>query len=92
MLDRAADLVAPGAILVYCVCSLEPEEGEAQVAPFLARHPEFTRDPITPEEIAGLAHLVTADGALRTLPWHGFDVENASAGMDGFFAARFRRR
>ena len=41
MLDRAAGLVAPGGRLVYCTCSLEPEEGEAQVAPFLAAHPEF---------------------------------------------------
>jgi 16S rRNA (cytosine967-C5)-methyltransferase len=91
MLDRAADLVAPGGTLVYCTCSLEPEEGEAQIAPFLARHPEFALDPIAAGEIAGLAHLVTPGGRLRTLPCHGFHTANASEGMDGFFAARLRR-
>ena len=43
MLDRAAELVKPGGTLVYCTCSLEPEEGEAQVAPFLERHPRLSR-------------------------------------------------
>ena len=41
MLDRAAELVKPGGMLVYCTCSLEPEEGEAQVAPFLERHRDY---------------------------------------------------
>jgi 16S rRNA (cytosine967-C5)-methyltransferase len=91
MLDRAADLVSPGGTLVYCTCSLEPEEGEAQIAPFLARHPEFALDPIAAGEIAGLAHLITPQGHLRTLPCHGFHTANASEGMDGFFAARLRR-
>ncbi|HWT31255.1 MAG TPA: RsmB/NOP family class I SAM-dependent RNA methyltransferase, partial [Propylenella sp.] len=91
MLDRAADLVAPGGILVYCTCSLEPEEGEAQVRPFLTRHAQLRLEPISPEDVAGLAHLVTPDGTLRTLPCHSFHTQDASAGMDGFFAARFRR-
>ena len=68
MLDRAAALVKPGGVLVYCTCSLEPEEGEEQVAPFLARHPEFAFDPIAAAEIAGLGHLLTADGAFARFP------------------------
>ncbi len=92
MLDRAAALVSPGGLLIYCVCSLEPEEGEAQVAPFLERHPEFALVPVEPGEIAGLAHLISPQGALRTLPCHGFGEEPALQGMDGFFAVRFRRR
>jgi 16S rRNA (cytosine967-C5)-methyltransferase len=91
MLDRAAALVAPGGTLVFCTCSLEPEEGEAQVAPFLARHPDFALRPIAASEIAGLSHLLTPAGALRTLPCHAFGPGPAMRGMDGFFAARFRR-
>jgi 16S rRNA (cytosine967-C5)-methyltransferase len=95
MLDRAAGFVAPGGRLVYCTCSLETEEGEAQVAPFLAAHPDFSAEPIRAEEIGGLSHLLTPDGFLRTLPFHdpGHDLgpDVAATGMDGFFAARFRR-
>jgi 16S rRNA (cytosine967-C5)-methyltransferase len=90
MLDRAAALVAPGGLLVFCTCSLEREEGEGQVAPFLARHPEFALAPVVAEELFGLHHLVT-QGLLRTLPFHGFGDGAAMQGMDGFFAARFRR-
>ena len=44
LLEGAADLVAPGGVLVYAVCSLEPEEGIEQVSSFLARHHEFDLD------------------------------------------------
>jgi 16S rRNA (cytosine967-C5)-methyltransferase len=89
MLDRAAAMVAPGGLLVFGTCSLEPEESEAQVAPFLSRHSDFALAPVEAAELAGLDHLIT-QGLLRTLPCHGFGV-GASQGMDGFFAARFRR-
>jgi 16S rRNA (cytosine967-C5)-methyltransferase len=91
MLDRAAGLVRSGGLLVYCTCSLEPEECEAQVEPFLQHHPEFGFEPIEPTEVAGLSHLLTFSGALRTLPCHGFGEEPVCQGMDGFFAVRFRR-
>jgi 16S rRNA (cytosine967-C5)-methyltransferase len=92
MLDRAAMLVKSGEILIYCTCSLEVEEGEAQVAPFLARNPGFALEPIEAHEIAGLSELLTAAGTLRTLPCHSFGEAPILHGMDGFFAARFRRR
>ncbi len=98
MLDRAAAWVAPGGLLIFCTCSLEREEGEAQVAPFLARHPDFAPAPVEPSELAGLAHLISPSGALRTLPFHQFGPDlipphtsDTMRGMDGFFAARFRR-
>jgi 16S rRNA (cytosine967-C5)-methyltransferase len=91
MLDRAAALVAQGGTLVFCTCSLEPEEGEAQVAPFLARRPDFALQPLEAGEVAGLSHLVTPAGTLRTVPCHAFGPEPTMQGMDGFFAARFRR-
>ena len=42
ILDACASRVAPGGVLVYSTCSNEPEENEAQVAAFLARHPDFS--------------------------------------------------
>ncbi len=92
MLDRAAMLLKPGGRLVFATCSLQPEEGEAQVAPFLARHPDFALLPIEPVELAGLSELATPAGTLRTLPCHRFGDDPISAGMDGFFAVRFERR
>jgi 16S rRNA (cytosine967-C5)-methyltransferase len=91
MLARAATFVKPGGTFVFCTCSLEPEEGVAQIAPFLATHRDFALEPISPVEIFGLAHLLTPAGMLRTLPSHNFGTEPITRGMDGFFAARFRR-
>lgn len=44
MLDRAASLLAPGGVLVYATCSVEPEENEHQVEAFLQRHPDFVME------------------------------------------------
>jgi 16S rRNA (cytosine967-C5)-methyltransferase len=88
LLDRASRLVRPGGRLVYCTCSLEPEEGENQITHFLAGNPDFARIPIRADEIGGIADAVTADGDLRTLPWHLAEY----GGMDGFFAARLERK
>ena len=87
LLDSAATRVRPGGRLVYCVCSLEPEEGEAQAAAFLKRHPEFTRRPMQPGEGGAPEAALTSDGDLRLLPHFWAD----QGGMDGFFVARFTR-
>lgn len=50
LLDLAARRVKPGGQLVYCVCSLEWEEGENQIAAFLSRTPGFILEPMTPGE------------------------------------------
>ena len=84
LLRAALDMLKPGGTLVYCVCSLEPQEGEAQVERLLAADPGLRRAPITPAELGGLAELVTPAGDLRTLPCHLAD----RGGMDAFFAAR----
>ncbi|MEW5728328.1 MAG: RsmB/NOP family class I SAM-dependent RNA methyltransferase [Pseudomonadota bacterium] len=86
LLDAAADMLAPGGVLVYCVCSLQPEEGPGRIAGFLGRAP-VCLDPIRPAEVGGLAELVTPEGFLRTLPC----ALAADGGMDGFFAARLIR-
>lgn len=44
LLDRAASLLAPGGVLVYATCSVEPEENELQVEAFLQRHPDFVME------------------------------------------------
>jgi 16S rRNA (cytosine967-C5)-methyltransferase len=90
MLDRAAGLLAPGGRLVYCTCSLEPEEGEAHVPALLRRNPDLRLVPITPEDPIP-AEFVTADGTMRTLPNAWPHDEPRLAGLDGFFAARFQR-
>ncbi len=85
ILESGARMVAPGGTLVFAVCSLEREEGEEQIAAFLSGHPEFSRLPITADEIFGHADWITLDGDLRTLPCY------LPGGMDGFYAARLKR-
>ena len=85
ILESGAAMVEPGGTLVFAVCSLEREEGEEQIAAFLATHPEFSRLPITADEIFGHADWITPDGDLRTLPHY------LPGGMDGFYAARLKR-
>ena len=87
MLEASAGLVAPGGTLVFCTCSLEPEEGEHRIADFLQTHQAFARRPIAPEEVFGQADFITQDGDLRTLPCHWPD----EGGLDGFYAARLIR-
>ncbi|MEE1610777.1 RsmB/NOP family class I SAM-dependent RNA methyltransferase [Microvirga sp. CF3016] len=89
LLDKAAGLLKAGGRLVYCTCSLESEEGEQQAEAFLARHPDFTRRPITADEIGGLTECITPQGDLRTLPSHVALAEHDRGGLDGFFVARF---
>ena len=74
--------------MVYCTCSLEPEEGEQAIAAFLAAEPSLRRAPIDAGEVAGLAEIVTAEGDLRTLPCHLPRDEARLGGLDGFYAAR----
>lgn len=85
ILSAAAKLVKPGGRLVYCTCSLEPDEGLDQIAAFLARHSGFARQPIVPGSLGITADLLTADGDLRTLPSSLAAPERP--GMDGFYAA-----
>ncbi|MCC7015890.1 MAG: MFS transporter [Rhodospirillales bacterium] len=87
LLRAAADLVRPGGILLYCVCSLEPEEGTDQVARFLGGGVPFVRESVRAVELCGQSQFVTAEGDLRTLPCHWRDL----GGLDGFYAARLRR-
>jgi 16S rRNA (cytosine967-C5)-methyltransferase len=88
LLDRAVTLTRPGGILVYCTCSLEPEEGETIVAGLLAREPGVRRLPLTAADLFGHDEFITADGDLRTLPCQLPDADAQFSGLDGFYAAR----
>ena len=92
LIDKAVALTRPGGLIVYCTCSLEPEEGEAQIAALLRRNPDVRRVPIAASEIGGLAECVNAAGDLRVLPCHLPGANPRLSGLDGFFAARLQRR
>ncbi len=91
MLAHAATLVRPGGLLVYATCSLEPEEGELQIATFLAAHADFARLPIAAAEVAAEPEWISAAGELRTLCFHMEQPTPELSGMDGFYVARLRR-
>ena len=91
LLDRAVALTKPGGILVYCVCSLEPEEGEQQIEALLARSPNVARAPMTAADVFGQAEFLSPQGDLRTLPQMLPDPDPRWGGLDGFFAARLVR-
>jgi 16S rRNA (cytosine967-C5)-methyltransferase len=83
-LDNLAPAVKPGGILVYAVCSFEPEETDCVVASFLDSHPEFNLSP-PPQSLVDLnPSLFSSRGFFRSFP-HRHN-------MDGFFAARFIKR
>jgi 16S rRNA (cytosine967-C5)-methyltransferase len=88
LLQRAVALLKPGGTLVYCTCSLEPEEGEQAIASLLAAESGVRRVPVEAGEVAGLSEIVTADGDLRTLPCHLPHADPRLGGLDGFYAAR----
>jgi 16S rRNA (cytosine967-C5)-methyltransferase len=78
LLEGTAAAVAPGGLLVYSTCSLEPEENQQQVDAFLDRHPEFERELVTQ-----LPRTLLSDkGDLMVLP--------QLHGIDGAYAARLR--
>lgn len=90
LLRNAAALLKPGGVLIYCTCSLEPEEGEGQAAWVTQNIAGLQPLPVTGAELSGLAGAVTPEGHVRLHPGLGLPGDVAG-GMDGFFAARFRK-
>jgi 16S rRNA (cytosine967-C5)-methyltransferase len=84
LLRAAVEMLRPGGILVYCTCSLEPEEGPERIAALFRVGAPVARQAIDPDEIGVQPEWITAEGDLRTLPCH-FDEYD---GVDGFFCAR----
>ncbi len=87
MIDHALTLLKPGGRLVFCTCSLLPDEGEVQAEEALARHPGLTID-AEALNIAGIDPAwITPEGGLRLRPDYWADF----GGMDGFYMAVLRK-
>jgi len=91
LLDNAVTLARPGGTIVFCTCSLEPEEGEDIVDAMLEEDRRIARKPLAVGEFPGLDGFVTQDGDLRTLPCQWPHTDPRLAGLDGFYAARLLR-
>ena len=84
LLRSAVDMLRPGGILVFCTCSLEPEEGVERIAALLRSGAPVVRRAIDPGEIGVGRDWITDQGDLRTLPCYFGEYD----GIDGFFGAR----
>jgi 16S rRNA (cytosine967-C5)-methyltransferase len=87
LLLNAHHMLKPGGVMVYCTCSLQKDEGEHQTSWLLQQSLPLKLDPVKPGDIAGTEAMLTERGALRCLPYHWAE----QGGIDGFYAARFRR-
>lgn len=86
LLDRAVSWLKPGGRLVFCTCSLFPEEGETQAEAALTRHKSLALTPASGEWID--PKWLTEAGTLRLRPDHWAET----GGIDGFFVAGFEKR
>jgi len=87
LLVAALEMVGPGGAVIYGACSLQPEEGPERIRRLIEAGAPAAPVPIRAAEVGGLGELLTADGALRSLPNHLREL----GGIDGFYAARLRR-
>ena len=88
LLPKAAALTAPGGVLIYAVCSLQPDEAMPRIKKFLENAPDFCLIPITALPGLDLPSERFEGGVVRTLPC---DMPK-SGGLDGFFIAALRRK
>ncbi len=88
LIHRAVALLKPGGTLIYCTCSLEPEENQSVIADLLARDTGVRRAPLAATEVFGHNEFIGTDGDLRTLPCQLADADSRFSGLDGFYAAR----
>jgi 16S rRNA (cytosine967-C5)-methyltransferase len=83
MLKNAIRMLKPGGVLLYSTCSTTLEENEDVVRDFLSRHPHCVLENLN-EIFPDYRELFTEEGMFRAWP-HRY-------GMDGFFAARIRKK
>ncbi|GHA24204.1 MFS transporter [Devosia pacifica] len=89
MIANAFRCLKPGGVLIYCTCSLEPEEGESQRAWMGDMFGDLEALPILVDEVPGLPEAAMQDGSIRTHA--GIAAGHFDGGMDGFFVTRLRR-
>lgn len=87
LIDHALTMLRPGGRLVYCTCSLLPDEGEVQVERALARHPGLQIDPEACKLPGIEADWLSQEGGLRLRPDYWAEL----GGMDGFHIACMRK-
>src|SRR4029077_12688926 len=87
LLQAAIDMVRPGGTLVYCTCSLEPEEGPSRIESLLYAGAPVERNEIGADEVGADPEWITPEGDLRTLPCHFGQYD----GIDGFYCSRLVR-
>ena len=83
LLNHALNILKSGGMLVYAVCSMQPEEGEEQITRILAERNDVSLVAVDPALIGGMKECITQRGEIRTLPFHLAEL----GGMDGFYAA-----
>jgi len=87
LLAAAVDMVKPGGYLLYCTCSLQPQESRDRIAALLETTAPVERAPIKAKEVNGIEDFITPVGEVRTLP----NLMAKEGGMDGFFISRLKR-
>jgi 16S rRNA (cytosine967-C5)-methyltransferase len=87
LLTAAVDMLNPGGLLIYAVCSLEPEEGPDRIMALLSNGAPLVPVPVTAKEMPTLGKAIRSDGFLRTTPAQWPD----RGGLDGFFVARLKK-
>ncbi len=88
LLTATIDMVKPGGLILYSVCSLQPEERRPVVEAVLAANPVLVRAKIPPAAVGGESQLLDHRGELRTLPSQWPE----RAGLDGFYAAALTKQ
>ncbi len=86
LLDRAVDHLKPGGRLVYCTCSLLPEEGEAQIEAALSRHPALSVD-ASALSVPGVDPAWVGPNGMRIRPDYWAEI----GGVDGFYISALRK-
>ena len=90
ILKASVAFLKPGGTLVFCTCSLQPEEGEAILDYIEAENLPLKLSPIGADEIGAGAQLIQENGTIRTLPHYLEHTDPVLSGIDGFFMARFQ--
>ena len=87
ILQKASELLIDGGSIIYCVCSLQAEEGIGQIEHFLSSHNDFERYKIDAKDHPSYENFITKEGDIHTLP-HLI----ADGGIDGFFISRLHKK
>ena len=87
LLDHAWSLLKPGGRMVFCTCSLLPDEGEVQIDEALERHADMSVDRAALDRPGIDPAWITQEGGLRLRP----DYWSERGGMDGFYIALLRK-